>query len=70
MRDALALTMQNLFHLALGFLVLALLVSLFLKEIPLRRSHGEASQAVVDEVADVVGAPEPAPLPPSVPERA
>lgn len=58
-RDGLALTMQPLFHLALAFMLSAFVVTLFLKEIPLRK-HQLAPQAVVaDEEADVVGAPEP-----------
>ncbi len=68
-RDGLALTMQGLFHLALGFLALALVVTLFLKEIPLRRSHGETAYAVADEAASVVSAPEPATFTSGVSER-
>jgi EmrB/QacA subfamily drug resistance transporter len=68
-RDGLALTMQPLFHLALGFLVAAFVVCIFLKEIPLRRHFVEPEQVVADESASVVGAPEPLPSARQLPER-
>jgi len=58
-RDGLALTVQPLFHLALGFMLVALVVTLFFKEIPLRSVHVEPEYAVADEAASLVGAPEP-----------
>jgi hypothetical protein len=61
-RDGLALTMQPLFHLALGFMLCGLIVTLFLKEIPLRRHQIAAESVVADEEAAIVGAPEPVSL--------
>jgi hypothetical protein len=58
-RDGLALTMQPLFHLALGFMFCAFVVTLFLKEIPLRKHQLAPEAAPAAEEADVVGAPEP-----------
>jgi hypothetical protein len=61
-RDGLALTMQPLFHLALGFMLSAFVVTLFLKEIPLRRHQLAPASVPADTEADIVGAPEPASL--------
>jgi len=58
-RDGLALTMQPLFHLALAFLLAALVVTLFLKEIPLRQHQLEPEAVVAGEAASIVSAPEP-----------
>jgi EmrB/QacA subfamily drug resistance transporter len=58
-RDGLALTMQPLFHLALAFMFCALVVTLFLKEIPLRKHQLAPAGVAADEEADIVGAPEP-----------
>lgn len=58
-RDGLALTMQTMFRLGFGFLLAGLVVSLFLREIPLRRDHGGARGAIEDETAVIVEAPEP-----------
>lgn len=58
-RDALAVTMQPLFHLALGFMAAGLVISLFLKEVPLRRHMIEPAAVAADEAAGIVGAPEP-----------
>jgi EmrB/QacA subfamily drug resistance transporter len=61
-RDGLALTMQPLFHLALGIMLCGLIVTVFLKEIPLRRHQIAAESVVADEEAAIVGAPEPVSL--------
>ena len=58
-RDGLALTMQTLFQVGLVFMIAAVIVSFFLKEIPLRTSHSEPEQAIIVEAADISGAPEP-----------
>ena len=58
-RDGLALTMQRLFHLALGFMLCAFVVTLFLKEIPLRKHQLAPTAVAAAEEADVVAAPEP-----------
>jgi hypothetical protein len=61
-RDGLALTMQPLFHLALAFMLCGFVVTLFLKEIPLRKHQLAPAAVVADEEADIVGAPEPVDL--------
>jgi hypothetical protein len=58
-RDGLAITMQPLFHLALGFMLCAFVFSLFLKEVPLRKHQLTPAAVPADQEADVVGAPEP-----------
>lgn len=58
-RDGLALTMQPLFHLALAFMFCGFVVTLFLKEIPLRRHQLAPAAVPAAEEADIVGAPEP-----------
>jgi len=58
-RDGLALTMQPLFRLALAFMAVGFVVTLFLKEVPLRKHMLTPATATTSEEADVVGAPQP-----------
>ena len=51
-----------LFHLALGFMACGLVVSFFLKEVPLRKTMLTPAAVTADEGADIVGAPEPVSL--------
>jgi MFS family permease len=58
-RTALALTIQPLFQLALGFMLAALAITVFLREIPLRSVQVEPEYVTADETASLAGAPEP-----------
>jgi EmrB/QacA subfamily drug resistance transporter len=58
-RDSLALTMQPLFRLALAFMAIGFVVTLFLKEVPLRRHMLSPSTVTASEEADVTGSPQP-----------
>jgi hypothetical protein len=51
--------MQPLFRLALAFMAVGFVVTLFLKEVPLRKHMLTPATATTSEEADVVGAPQP-----------
>jgi EmrB/QacA subfamily drug resistance transporter len=65
-REGLAISLSDSFHVAFAFMVAALIITLFLHEIPLRTHFHETAMAVTDETATLAGAAEPV----RAPERA
>jgi MFS family permease len=58
-REGLAISLSDSFHVALAFMAAALVITFFLREIPLRTHFHETEMAVTDETATLAGAAEP-----------